>query len=301
MNLVTGKRPPYGLSVNFVSPLLRLINTFAVYTPINLQSGISQRNNVKVFGSGPQTMLFAHGFGCDQNMWRYVTPYFEKLYRIVLFDFAGSGKSDTACYSSEKYSNLNGYAQDVLDICDELKLSRILFVGHSVSCMIGLLAAIKAPEYFAKLIFVSPSPRYINDTGYIGGFEKRDIEGLLETMEKNYIGWANFLAPVVMQNPENPELQEELQESFCSMDPVIARQFAEVTFFSDNREDLHKLTLPSLIMQCTDDLIAPTEVGTFLHEQLSSSTLYLMKATGHCPHMSAPEETIRIMNEYLMN
>jgi sigma-B regulation protein RsbQ len=260
---------------------------------------VLQRNNVKLFGKGTQPMMFAHGFGCDQNMWRFIYPAFEEQYKIVLFDYVGSGKSDLNAYNPERYSDLNGYAQDVVDIIHELNLTDVILVGHSVSSMIGMLAAIKEPDLFNKIIFVGPSPRYINDTGYMGGFERKDIEELLETMDKNYIGWANFLGPAIMKNPERPELSEELTESFCSTDPIIARRFAEVTFFSDNRNDIQKLKVPSLIMQCTDDLIAPMEVGEYLHKNMANSSLSILKATGHCPHMSAPEETIAVIKEYL--
>jgi sigma-B regulation protein RsbQ len=258
------------------------------------------RNNVKVSGRGTQPMMFAHGFGCDQNMWRFITPAFEDDYRIVLFDYVGSGKSDLTAYSAERYGNLDGYTQDVLDICAALDLKDIIFVGHSVSSVVGLLASIREPERFDRLILVGPSVRYINDApDYVGGFERADIQGLLDMMEKNYIGWANFLAPVVMKNPEQPELARELGESFCSTDPLIARRFAETTFFSDNRADLSKVTKPSLIMQCSDDAIAPLEVGDYIHNNLPGSTLRVMKAMGHCPHMSHPEETIQLIKEYL--
>ncbi|HEV2914814.1 MAG TPA: alpha/beta hydrolase [Pyrinomonadaceae bacterium] len=258
------------------------------------------RNNVKVSGRGTQPMLFAHGFGCDQNMWRFVTPAFEDDYKIVLFDYVGSGKSDLRAYSTERYASLDGYAQDVLDICAELNLTNTIFVGHSVSTVIGMLASIREPERFDRLILVGPSPRYINDPpDYVGGFERADIVGLLDVMEKNYIGWANFLAPVIMKNPSRPELTRELEESFCSTDPKIARLFAEATFFSDNRSDLPQVKIPSLIMQCSEDAIAPLEVGDYLHKHLRGSALRVMEATGHCPHMSHPEETIRIIKEYL--
>jgi sigma-B regulation protein RsbQ len=263
------------------------------------QQTVAKRNNVKIFGKGDQPMIFAHGFGCDQNMWRLVYPSFEDKYKIILFDYVGSGRSDLTAYNPERYSDLNGYAEDILDIIREFDLKDIILVGHSVSCMIGLLAAVKEPSVFEKLVFVGPSARYINDEGYLGGFERKDIEELLDTMEKNYIGWANFLAPAIMKNPDHPELSEELTESFCSTDPVIARRFAEATFFSDNRNDLHKLKVPSLIMQCSDDLIAPVEVGAYLHENITGSSLRLLSATGHCPHMSAPEETITVIKEYL--
>lgn len=265
----------------------------------SISSSVLSRNNVKVLGRGTQPLLFAHGFGCDQNMWRFVYPAFEEEYQIILFDYVGSGKSDLSAYNAERYSDLNGYAEDILDIVEELRLENVVFVGHSVSSMIGLLAAVKTPEVFSKLILVGPSPRYINDDGYFGGFEKKDIVELLDTMEKNYIGWANFLGPAIMKNPERPELGAELTESFCSTDPVIARRFAEATFFSDNRADLPKLKVPSLIMQCSDDLIAPLDVGNYLHKRIPDSTLRILEATGHCPQMSAPEETVRVMREYL--
>jgi sigma-B regulation protein RsbQ len=258
------------------------------------------RNNVKVSGRGAQPMLFAHGFGCDQNMWRFVTPAFEDDYRVVLFDYVGSGKSDLLEYDPERYGSLDGYVQDVLDVCEALDLRDVIFVGHSVSGVVGMLAATREPRRFERLVLVGPSPRYVNEApDYVGGFERADIEGLLDVMEKNYIGWANFLAPVVMKNPERPELTEELEESFCSTDPKIARKFAEVTFFSDNRDDLVKVPVPSLIMQCSEDAIAPLEVGEYVHRHLPRSTLRVMSATGHCPHMSHPEETVRIIREYL--
>ena len=260
---------------------------------------ISQRNNVKVFGKGRHPMMFAHGFGCDQNMWRFLTPAFENDYKIILFDYVGAGRSDKSAYNPERYASLQGYAQDVLDICEELDLKDTIFVGHSVSSMIGLLAAIDHPQYFEKLIMVGPSPCYINYGDYKGGFERKDIEGLLDTMEKNYIGWANFLAPNIMGNKDRPHLGEELTESFCSTDPLIAKQFAGATFFSDNRHDLGKTKIPSLILQCSEDIIAPMEVGNYLHKNLPNSTLRVMKATGHCPHMSEPQETISLIKEYL--
>jgi sigma-B regulation protein RsbQ len=263
---------------------------------------VRKRNNVKVFGRGSQPMVFAHGFGCDQNMWRFVAPAFEDDYRIVLFDYVGSGGSDLGAYDPERYSSLDGYADDVLDVIRALDLRDVIFVGHSVSAMIGVLAANREPDRFDRLILVGPSPRYLNDApDYVGGFERGDIEGLLETMDRNFIGWANFLAPAIMKNPERPELGAELTESFCSTDPKIARRFAEATFFADNRADLRNVAVPSLIMQCSDDIIAPREVGEFLHRELPASTLRVLEATGHCPHMSAPEETIRVIREYLQS
>ncbi|RRB10432.1 alpha/beta fold hydrolase [Larkinella knui] len=265
-----------------------------------MKTSVLARNHVTVLGKGTQPMLFAHGFGCSQQMWRFITPAFEPNYRLILFDYVGSGASQTSAYNAERYANLNGYAQDVLDICSALDLTDVIFVGHSVSCMIGLLASLKAPERFSRLILIGPSPCYLNDaTGYIGGFNRQDIQELLVTMEKNYIGWANFMAPMVMNDPSQPAMTEELNQSFCSTDPVIARQFAQVTFLSDNRPDLAKSTVPALILQCSDDLIAPIEVGTYVHQHLPDSQLKLLKASGHCPHLSAPFQTILAMNEYL--
>ena len=262
---------------------------------------VVRRNNVKVFGTGTQPMLFAHGFGCDQNMWRFITPHFENDYRIVLFDYVGSGSSDLAAYDHRRYGSLDGYAQDVLDVVRALDLHDVIFVGHSVSSMVGVLAANAEPGRFEALILVGPSPRYINDEGYVGGFERTDIEGLFEMMDRNFIGWANFMAPAIIRNPDRPELGQELTESFCSTDPVIARRFAEATFLADNRADLDRVEVRSLILQCSDDMIAPVDVGEYLHRQLRDSTLRVMKATGHCPHMSHPEETVALMREYLQH
>jgi sigma-B regulation protein RsbQ len=264
-----------------------------------MNQSILSRNNVNVFGQGSQPMLFAHGFGCDQNMWRFMTPAFSADYKIVLFDYVGSGKSDLGAYDKSRYRNLNGYAQDVLDVCHALDLHNVIFVGHSVSSMVGVLAAIREPSLFSNLILIGPSPRYINDPPYVGGFERRDIEELLDTMDKNYIGWANFLAPAIMKNADRPELARELTDSFCSTDPVIARNFAEATFFADNRGDLPKLGVPSLILQCSDDIIAPNSVGDYLAREMPASTFHQLEATGHCPHMSHPEETIEAIKAYL--
>jgi sigma-B regulation protein RsbQ len=233
-------------------------------------------------------------------MWRFITGAFEKEHQIILFDYVGSGKSDLTRYNPERYADLNGYAQDILEVCDALRLREVIFVGHSVSGITGLLAALKKPDLFRCLIMVSPSPRYIDDPpNYRGGLKKSDVEELLETMERNYIGWANFLAPVVIQRPDRPDLTEELRESFCSTDPVIARRFAQATFFSDNRADLSKSAVPALILQCVEDAIAPMEVGRYMHEKMPRSELRILETTGHCPHMSAPEATIEAIQKYL--
>ena len=257
------------------------------------------KNNVKVTGPSAQPMLFAHGFGCDQNMWRFVAPAFESDYRTVLFDHVGAGGSDISAYDRTKYGTLAGYAEDVLEICRELCLERVVFVGHSVSAMIGVLAAVKEPDRFDKLVLIGPSPCYINDGEYAGGFSRRDIEHLLESLDDNYLGWSSTMAPVIMGNPDRPELGEELTSSFCRTHPDIAKHFAHVTFLSDNRADLPKVKTPSLVLQCSNDPIAANVVGEYVHRQLAGSKLVLMKATGHCPNLSAPQETVAAMKAFL--
>lgn len=260
---------------------------------------ILRRHNVNVTGSGKRPMLFAHGFGCDQHMWRFVAPAFEDDYRVILFDHVGAGQSDLATYNRTKYSTLNGYAQDVLEICRELDLTGVTFVGHSVSAMIGVLAAIEEPERFEQLVLVGPSPRYINDRDYVGGFEQADIEALLDFLDTNYLGWSSTMAPAIMGNPDRPELGQELTNSFCRTDPEIAKQFARVTFLSDNRSDLPKLKTKSLILQCSQDAIAPEAVGRYMHQSLPGSQFVMLRATGHCPNLSAPDETIAAMRAFL--
>jgi len=258
-----------------------------------------RRNHVQVKGRGEQTIIFSHGFGCDQHMWRLVAPAFEDTYQTVLFDHVGSGRSDLSAYDAQKYDSLQGYADDVREICHALQLRKVIFVGHSVSAMIGVLAAIAEPALFERLILIGPSPRYINDEGYVGGFSREDIEGLLDSLDSNYLGWSSQMAPVIMGNADRPQLGEELTNSFCQTDPEIAAHFARVTFLSDNREDLRKLRTPSLLLQCSQDVIAPLEVGTYLYQHLAGSDLVVMKATGHCPNLSAPDETIAVIKDYL--
>ena len=260
---------------------------------------ILKRNNVRVSGSGSRPMVFAHGFGCDQNMWRLVTPEFSRDHKIVLYDHVGAGRSDLSAYDPGKYSSLDGYATDALEICESLSLKDVIFVGHSVSAMIGVLAAIRRPDLFSHLIMVGPSPRYINDDSYHGGFSTGEIEELLSFLETNHLGWSAAMAPVIMGNPDRPELGQELTESFCTTDPVIARQFARVTFLSDNREDLSRLTIPSLIIQCNEDVIAPLTIGEYCKEHISGSSLVVLNATGHCPQLSAPDETAHAIRRYL--
>lgn len=244
-------------------------------------------------------MLFAHGFGCDQNMWRLVAPRFEPDFKVVLFDHMGAGGSDTSSFDPGRYTSLDAYADDVVDICRELDVRDAVFVGHSVSSMMGVLAAIKEPDLFYKLVLVSPSPRYTDDGSYVGGFAKEDIEELLESLESNYLGWSSAMAPVIMGNPDRPELGEELTASFCRSDPDIARQFARVTFLSDNRADLAKVAVPTLVLQCTNDAIAPVPVGEFVRDAIPAANLVMLDATGHCPNLSAPDETFEAIAAFV--
>jgi sigma-B regulation protein RsbQ len=244
-------------------------------------------------------MLFAHGFGCDSTMWRLVAPDFEVDHRVITFDHVGHGGSDLAAYDPEKYDSLHGYADDVVEICRAMDLSDVVFVGHSVSAMVGVLAARKAPERFGALVMIGPSPRYVDDEGYTGGFSREDVAGLLASLEANHLGWSAAMAPMIMGNAERPELGEELTNSFCRTDPSIARQFARVTFLSDNRADLAHVAVPTLVLQCSQDVIAPEAVGRFVHEQVPGSVFTQLAATGHCPHLSAPEETTAAIRAFL--
>lgn len=254
--------------------------------------GVIERHALKQTGrSDGQPMLFAHGFGCDQNMWRLVTPMFESDFRVIVFDYVGAGKSDLNAYDSQRYSSLDGYAGDVIEICEALELRDVVFVGHSVSAMIGALAAIKEPTLFAKLVMVGPSPRYTNTDDYVGGFAAADIEELLASLDSNYLGWSSATAPAIMGNPDRPALGMELTESFCRTDPDVARQFAHVTFLSDNRADLGRVQVPTLVLQCREDIIAPLEVGEYVQRSLPDASMVILDATGHCPHLSAPEQT----------
>jgi sigma-B regulation protein RsbQ len=262
--------------------------------------GVVERHNITVFGD-PEApvLLFAHGFGCDQNMWRYVVPHFTSSHRIVLFDHVGAGKSDVSAYDPNRYDSLAGYADDVVEICTELGLRDVVFVGHSVSSMIGVLAAVQEPELFRALVLVGPSPRYVNDADYVGGFEAGDIQQLLESLESNYLGWSAAMAPVIMGRPDRPELGTELTESFCRTDPEIARQFARVTFLSDNRADLARVDVPTLVLQCSNDVIAPVIVGEYVRDHIPDATMVLLDATGHCPNLSAPDATAGAIDDFL--
>ncbi|MEU5114254.1 alpha/beta hydrolase [Streptomyces longwoodensis] len=261
---------------------------------------IARRNNVTVTGNPEgRTVVLAHGFGCDQNMWRLTVPALSDDYRVVLFDYVGSGRAEPSAFSEQRYSSLDGYAQDVVDVCEALDLTDAVFVGHSVSAMIGVLAAAQVPERIGALVMVGPSPRYIDDEGYRGGFSAADIDELLDSLESNYLGWSAVMAPVIMGNPERPELGDELKNSFCATDPDMARVFARTTFLSDSRDDLKTVSVPTLVLECTQDVIAPREVGAFVHRSIPGSTLVTLEATGHCPHLSAPEATNAAIRSFL--
>jgi sigma-B regulation protein RsbQ len=261
---------------------------------------VVRRNCVSLGGvpSG-RPLLFAHGYGCDQAMWRFVAPDFAVDHRVVLFDHVGSGSSDLSAYDPEKYASLRGYASDVVEICRELGLTDVVFVGHSVSAMIGVLALQQAPDVFGALVMVGPNPRYVDDGDYVGGFGRDDIVGLLDALDSNHLGWSAQMAPVIMGNPDRPELAQELTNSFCRTDPDIARQFARVTFLSDNRADLPGVSVPTLVLQCSQDVIAPDVVGEYVHRQIPGSVLIRLEASGHVPHLSAPEETTAAIRAFL--
>lgn len=264
-----------------------------------MNNDIVARNHINRFGHGNQSIIFAHGYGCDQNMWRFITPAFEKNFDIILFDHVGSGKSDENHYDFIKYNSLDGYAGDVIEMVEKLKLKRVIFVGHSVSSMIGLLAAAKRPDLFKSLVMIGPSPCYINKVDYYGGFTKEDIDELVETLESNYLGWSSLITPVIAGNPDKPEFAKELHNSFCQMNPNIAKHFAKVTFLGDNRIDLGRLSTPTLVIQCHPDSIAPVKVGEYVWKNLQNGTYTQLDASGHCPHLTAPEQTIKAIKTYL--
>ncbi|MFF7253485.1 alpha/beta fold hydrolase [Streptomyces microflavus] len=261
---------------------------------------VRRRNNVTVTGraDGP-VLLLAHGFGCDQNMWRLVVPALAENYRLVLFDYVGSGRAIVSAWDERRYSSLDGYARDVLEVCEELDLRDVTFVGHSVSAMVGVIAAAKAPERFSRLVMVAPSPCYVDEDGYRGGFSAEDIDELLESLESNYLGWSAAMAPVIMGNDDRPELGQELTASFCATDPHMARVFARTTFLSDSREDLRTVTLPTLVLECGQDVIAPREVGAYVRDAIPGSRLVTLEATGHCPQLSAPQATAGAILDFL--
>jgi sigma-B regulation protein RsbQ len=263
------------------------------------QKSVLHRHNVKISGAGERTMMFAHGFGCDQTMWQPVARDFEDGFRVVLFDYVGHGASDLSAYSAERYSDLHDYARDVVEIGQALELQDAVFVGHSVSAMIGALASLEAPGMFSELVMVGPSPRYINDDGYRGGFSHAQIDELLDFLADNHLGWSAAMAPAIVGNPDRPELSSRLENSFCSTDPDVARDFARVTFLSDNRSDLSRVRARTLVLQCTNDIIAPVEVGEYVHKSIPSSQFKLLQATGHCPNLSAPGEVAAAIREFV--
>ena len=260
---------------------------------------VLRRNNVNVSGDGARAMMFAHGFGCDQQMWEPVAREFEQDFRIILFDYVGHGRSDLTAYSPERYSTLGGYAEDVVEIGQALGLRDAVFVGHSVSAMIGALASLQAPGMFSDLVMVGPSPRYIDADDYRGGFSRAQIEELLEFLGDNHLGWSAAMAPAIMGNPDRPELSARLENSFCNTDPEIARDFARVTFLSDNRSDLAAVAARTLVLQCSNDIIAPLEVGEYVHANLANSEFRLLRATGHCPNLSAPDEVAAAIRDFV--
>ncbi|MGZ5245603.1 MAG: alpha/beta fold hydrolase [Flavitalea sp.] len=257
--------------------------------------------NINISGNGSGFMLFAHGFGCDQNMWRFLVPDFEKEFKIGLFDLMGCGKSDVSRYRPDRYNSLEGHTDDLIQICDALGLKNITLVAHSVSAMIGAMACIRRPDLFDQIIMVCPSPCYLDDEGYKGGFTKNDIENLLEQMENNYLGWATSMAPVIMNNSGELVFEEELSASFCRNNPEIAKQFARVTFLSDNRKDISNIITRTLIIQCSEDIVAPPEVGQYMCKRIPDNELVVLDVIGHCPHLSAPSETSRVMRSFLFN
>jgi len=258
------------------------------------------RHDIRVAGvSGAQPIVFVHGFGCDQNMWRYVAQHFEDAFTVVTFDHIGAGASDLASYDPVRHGSLSGYADDVLAIVHELDLHDVVLVGHSVSAMIGVLAAVAEPERFDKLVLVGPSPRYIDDVGYPGAFTESDIAELLDSLDSNYLGWSRAIAPAIMGNAERPALGAELTDSFCRTDPEIARRFARVTFMSDNRADLAAVSVPTLVLQCSDDIIAPVAVGEYVRDAIPGAELVMLDATGHCPHLSAPGPTTAAIADFV--
>lgn len=244
-------------------------------------------------------MMFAHGFGCDQAMWRLVAPAFEDRFKVVLFDHVGAGGSDISAYRAEKYANLAGYADDIVEIGRELGLRQAVFVGHSVGAMMGVLASVRDHGLFSKLVLIGPSPRYVDDGDYHGGFQAAQIEELLDVLADNHAGWSATMAPVIMGNPDRPEFAAELSDSFCRMDPTVARGFARATFMGDNRADLGKVKVPTLILQCSDDMIAPPQVGDYVHRHIAGSRLVRLRAVGHCPNLSAPAETIAAIQNFV--
>ncbi|WP_334063868.1 alpha/beta fold hydrolase [Alteromonas genovensis] len=265
-----------------------------------LETDIIKRNNVRFFGNGEVTLLLAHGFGCDQRMWDHLIPYLENDYKIVLFDYVGCGQSDLSAFDKKRYSQLSGYAKDVEEICDALSLSNVIFIGHSVSSTIGMHAAIERPDLISKLIMICPSPCFLNlPPDYMGGFEKDDLEELINLMDKNYLGWASYFAPLVVGEGHDESVKQEMEDSFCSTDPSYAKPFAKATFFADDRYLMPKLGTPTLILQSQDDSLASVEVGRYMNKAIEHSKLIVLEAKGHCLHMTTPEQVACAIGEFL--
>ncbi|KAB8146006.1 alpha/beta hydrolase [Chloroflexia bacterium SDU3-3] len=260
---------------------------------------ICTRNHVQILGYGSPPILFAHGFGCNQDTWRLLAPLFAPAHQIILFDYVGAGRSERQAYDARRYATLDGYAADVLEICDALELPSCIFVGHSISGMIGARASLQQPGRFQRLVMIGTSPCYVNEENYTGGFEQQAIEELLDLMERNYGGWANFMAPLAIKDPQRPDLAYEIEQTFNAADPAIARQFAEVTFMSDNRTMLGQITCPTLILQCLDDPIVPTSVAEYMHSHIAHSSLQQIHSIGHFPQLSNPQQTAQLIQAYL--
>ena len=262
---------------------------------------VTMRNNVKVVGKkNAPVLMLAHGFGCDQNMWRFILPELEYHYQIVLFDYTGSGNSLLTDYTVEKYSTLEGYAKDIIDIIDELQLKAVTIIAHSVSSTIASIASLDRPKIIKKIVMVCPSPCFLNiPPDYQGGFERSDLEELIGLMDKNYIGWANYLAPLVMGRSQSEELIGELSGSFCSTDPIVAKAFAQATFFSDHRHLLQKITCPVQILQSSSDALASISIGYYMAEKIVNSELVVIEAEGHCLHMTNYQKVTQVCLKFI--
>jgi sigma-B regulation protein RsbQ len=256
-------------------------------------------NAITLRGNGAKPMLFVHGFGTDQAMWRYIAPAFEDSHKVVLYDHIGSGRSDLRLYDKRKYAHYEGYADDLIEICDALDLRGIDLAAHSAGCMMAVLAARRCSELFDRLMLLGASPCYVNHEDYTGGFSREDINDLLAFLEINPAGWSANLTPMVMANAERPELAAELEAFFVRNDPKIMHHFACAVFLSDHRADLEGLKVPTLIMQCRDDIVAPLEVGDYMHAKLPNSTLKVLDTHGHYPQLSHPGPVTDAIRDYL--
>jgi len=268
--------------------------------PTSSLTAVLRRNNVRVLGnSSGRPVLFLHGFGCSQEMWRKVTPRFADEHQVIVLDQVGAGDSDLTAWQPGRYESLHGYADDLLEVIESLDLHDLVIVGHSVGSMIAVLAATRDSARLGALILVGPSPRYVDIDDYVGGFDQAGMDSLLDNLDGDQVGWASAMAPVIMGNADRPELSAELVRSFCRYDPVIARHFARVMFLADNRHDLSRVALPTLVVQCTDDAISAVVVGEYVHAAIRGSEFALMSATGHCPNLSEPDELADTIQQFL--